>query len=153
MAVTGGSKLEAYLSTASERVSSPETVEVGFLEGASYPDGTPVAMVAAIQNFGAPARGIPPRPFFSNMIADKSPGWGETLAARLKARQMDVSAALTDMGEGIAGQLRQSIVDTNAPPLKPSTVAKKGFDKPLVDTGHMLGSVDYRVVDGLEGGE
>ena len=50
------------------------------------------------------------------------------------------------MGQGISGQLKQSIVDTNEPPLAASTIARKGFAKPLVDTGHMLQSVDYEVV-------
>ena len=48
-------------------------------------------------------------------------------------------------GEAIAGQLRQSIVDTNSPALAESTIRRKGFSKPLVDTGHMLQSVDYEV--------
>ena len=30
-------------------------LEVGFFESAKYPDGTPVAYVAAIQEFGNPA--------------------------------------------------------------------------------------------------
>ena len=143
----GGAKLDAYLADTAERVSNPGTLRVGFLEGATYPDGTSVAMVAAIQNFGAPAKGIPPRPFFSNMIAAKSPGWADALGNLLRNNGMDARKALQMAGEGIAGQLRQSIVDTNAPPLAASTVARKGFDTPLVDTGHMLASVDYEVVD------
>jgi hypothetical protein len=49
------------------------------------------------------------------------------------------------MGAGIAGQLRQSIIDLVAPPLAPSTIKRKGFDKPLIDQGIMLSSVDYEV--------
>ena len=49
------------------------------------------------------------------------------------------------MGLGIKGQLQQSIIETNAPPLAESTVARKGFEKPLVDTSHMLNSVDFEV--------
>ena len=49
------------------------------------------------------------------------------------------------MGEGIKGQLQQSIRDTNAPPLAPATVSAKGFAKPLIDSSNMINSVDYEV--------
>lgn len=145
--VSGGEKLEARLKALADKVSNPATLRVGFLEGATYPDGTSVALVAAVQNFGSPSRGIPPRPFFSNMIAQNKDTWGERLAAILKAQNMDAKRALELMGAGIAGQLRESIVNTNAPPLAPATIEAKGFDTPLIDTAHMLQSVDYEVVE------
>ncbi len=127
-----------------KRVSDPATLRVGFLEGATYPDGTSVPTVAAVQNFGA--GNIPPRPFFSNMIENKSPGWGKSLAEILKANRYHAKASLELMGQGIAGQLRQSIVDTNSPPLADATIARKGFAKPLIDTSNMINSVDSEVV-------
>lgn len=47
------------------------------------------------------------------------------------------------MGDGIRGQLQTSIRDWTTPPNSPDTIAKKGFNKPLIDTSHMLNSVDY----------
>lgn len=138
--------VERALGDIARRLGDGGTVRVGFLEGATYPDGTPVAMVAAIQDFGAPRAGIPPRPFFRNMVAAKSPSWPAAVEANLKKTSYDVDKTLALVGEGIAGQLRQSIVDTNEPPLAPSTIRAKGSSKPLVDTGHMLASVDYEVV-------
>lgn len=141
--VLGGDKLEAAFARIASKLAKASEVRVGFLEGATYPDGTPVAEVAAIQNFGS--TDIPARPFFSNMVSDKSPQWGERFAKVLAAADYDTDLALARMGEGIAGQLRQSIVDTNDPPLARRTVERKGHDKPLVDTGHMLASVDKEV--------
>ncbi|HEY6030505.1 MAG TPA: hypothetical protein VIU44_08080 [Gaiellaceae bacterium] len=143
--IRGGDKLEAYLAGIAARASKPGTLKVGFLAGAAYPDGTPVALVAAVQNFGAPSRGIPPRPFFSDMVAAKKEQWGPTLGAALQHADFDGPKALQVMGDQIAGDLRQSIKDTDSPPLKPATIRRKGFDKPLVDSGHMLNSVDYEV--------
>jgi len=143
--IKGGEKLEMYLAGLAQRVKKAATVKVGFLQGATYPDGTPVAMVAAIQNYGAPKVGIPPRPFFSNMVKEKSGGWGDVLGSALTASNYDASDALKMMGDHISGDLRQSIIETSDPPLKPATVKRKGFDKPLVDTGHMLQSIDYEV--------
>ena len=49
------------------------------------------------------------------------------------------------VGALIAGQLQKSINETNNPPLSPRTIARKGFDKPLIDTGHMWNSVNFEV--------
>jgi hypothetical protein len=147
--ISGGAALEAKLAELASNLGSGRAeVRVGFLEGARYPDGTPVATIAAIQNFGAPSRGIPPRPFFSSMIEAKSPGWGDSFVGVLKAANYDVGLSLARFGEGIAGQLRQSIRDTNAPPLAQATIDRKGFAKPLIDTGVMFNSVGVEVVGG-----
>lgn len=157
--VTGGQKAKAALSKMAGLLSNARTVRVGFLENATYPDGTPVAMIAAIQNYGAPRANIPARPFFTNMIRAKSPEWPKAIETQLKINKYDASKTLRVVGEAVAGQLRQSIADTNTPPLAPYTLARRGvpgmvYDpqnpktfraKPLVDTGHMLASVDYEV--------
>lgn len=141
--MSGGDALERRLSELAARIGRTGTVRVGFLEGATYEDGTPVAMVAALLNFGI-SNGKA-WPFFTRMIEEKSPAWGKTLADLLVANDYDVEKCLALMGTGIAGQLRQAIVDMNEPALDPRTVARKGFDKPLVDTGHMLNSIDFEV--------
>ncbi|QPF81672.1 hypothetical protein IC762_17765 [Bradyrhizobium genosp. L] len=141
----GGEKLTAELQRIADNVRGNATVKVGFLEKATYPDGTPVAMVAAIQEFGAPSINIPPRPFFRNMIADKSSEWPKAVGDLLKSNDFDAEQTMGQAGEGIAGQLRQSVVDTNSPPNAASTIERKGASKPLVDTGHMLASIDYEV--------
>lgn len=115
--ISGGEKLEKTLNEIARKLGKGGGVNIGFLEGATYPDGTSVAMVAAIQNFGAPARGIPPRPFFSNMVKEKSPEWGDQFAAVLEANDYDLEKSLAYMGEGIKGQLQQAIIDTDSPAL------------------------------------
>lgn len=142
---TGGAKLEAYLAKIAKQADKSATLRVGFLEGATYPDGTSVPMVAAIQEFGAPSKGIPPRPFFRRMIAEKKDTWGPAIGRLMKANEFDAEKTLGQAGMGIKGQLQQSIKDLTSPPLAPATVAAKGFEKPLIDTGHMLNSVDFDV--------
>jgi hypothetical protein len=143
--ISGGDKLEAALRQMAEKVSNPATLRVGFLEGATYPDGKSVAMIAAIQEFGAPNAGIPPRPFFRNMIKNKSDQWPEGVKNALIATNYDAEKALDIVGAAIAGQLRQSVIDTNEPPLKPATIRRKGFAKPLIDTSVMINSIDHEV--------
>lgn len=142
--ISGGAKLEAVIAGILKGVGSkPVVVEVGFLAGATYPDGTGVPAVAAYNEYGTER--IPPRPFFRNMVHDKSPEWPQALAAVLKSTNYDAPRAMALMGEGIKGQLQKAIKDFNGVPLAPSTIARKGFDKQLIDTSHMLNSVDYEV--------
>lgn len=140
-----GGGLQREMERLAKLVAQPATLRVGFLEGATYPDGTPVGMIAAIHNYGAPRAGIPPRPFFTDMIKQHQSEWPKAIADLLR-NGASARNALEVAGAAIAGQLRQSIIDTNYPPLAPATVARKGFDKPLIDTSHMINSVDHEVV-------
>lgn len=53
--VTGGDKLELALRRITAKVSTNARVRAGFLEDATYPDGTPIAYVAAVNEFGGTA--------------------------------------------------------------------------------------------------
>ena len=143
--IRGGEKFEAAMAELASKLARHATLKVGFLENATYPDGKPVAMIAAINEYGAPSRGQPARPFFRRMINAKQGEWPEAIAGVLKDNGNDVEKSLEIAGAAIAGQLRQSIVDLVDPPLAPSTIARKGFEKPLIHTSHMLKSVDHQV--------
>ncbi|MBE7186396.1 MAG: hypothetical protein INR68_18550 [Methylobacterium mesophilicum] len=145
--VKGGDLFDKVLKDLADKLDEDAFVRVGFIEGSVYPDGTPTPLVAAVQEFGAPARKIPPRPFFRSMLAEKSPAWPKAVGDLLVRNSYDVKKTLAQAGEAIAGQLRESIVATNSPPLSPKTIAAKGFDTPLIDTGHLLASVSYQVED------
>lgn len=136
------------------------SLSVGFLEGATYPDDTPVASVAFWNEFGttrlaegpasktgAPATSErqPPRPFFRSMIAEKSPEWPAQIAALAKSTNYDGPRVLALMGEIIEGELKQSINNFTDPPLAPATVKAKGFDKPLIESSNMVNSTGYEV--------
>lgn len=121
-ALSGGDKLAAKLAELSALVTKKASVRVGFLEGATYSDGTSVPMVAAIQEYGAPKAGIPPRPYFRTMIAKESGNWGNAIERGLKATGFDSEKTLTVMGDHIKGQLQQSIKDVQSPALSPVTL-------------------------------
>ena len=143
--LTGGGKLEGKLREFARWLSGAQTVRIGFLKGATYPNGTPVALVAAVQEFGAPRRNIPPRPFFRDMIAARKGEWPAAIATLLKSNDFDAKKTLQMTGEAVAGQLRKSISDFHGAPLKPATIARKGSSKQLIDSGVMLQSVSYEV--------
>jgi len=142
---TGGDKLTAHLAGIAERLGDGKVLRVGFLEGETYPDGTNVAQVAYWNEYGTVT--APPRPFFRQMIAAKSPGWGAALGKNLTATDYNTDLALKRVGSGIKDQLTRSIVDFASPANAPSTAAQKGFNKPLVDTGQMQRAVDFDIKD------
>lgn len=129
---------------------------VGWFETAAYPDGTPVAYVAAIHEFGAPKAGIPPRPFMRPAIADNGPEWmkhfEEGAAACLRG-ETDARTVLESVALVAAGDVSKKIKAVTAPGLKPATIKRKGFAKPLVDTGQMAQSVTGKIMEDGEGAE
>ena len=135
-------------------------IEVGFFESAKYPDGTPVAYVAAIQEFGYPAGNIPSRPFFRNAISQND-GWkdlaNKAIGAVVEGR-IELNQALNQMGLKMAADVKDSITDGSYEALKQSTLDARQSrkrtqgvaSKPLIDTGQMLQSVTYAVNGEME---
>ena len=127
--------------------------EAGWFESAKYEDGTPVAYVASIQEYGHGP--IPPRSFMRTTIADKREEW--------KGLFMDGAKAVVAGGESAgsvmdkvsslaAGQVREKISKIHKPPLAESTKSSRRSrgntsTKPLVDTGHMLATLTHNVSD------
>ncbi|MGT3185549.1 hypothetical protein ACVSXV_22910 [Yersinia enterocolitica] len=136
-------KVMQFLNSVASELSSKQ-VKVGFLEGSTYDGVIPVPMVAATNEFGNPANNQPPRPFFRNAISEHEAEWGEKMAALIEGG-LAVDDALSTLGEIISDDIRESIRKFETPALSPVTVAKKGFSKPLIDTGNMLNSVSYEV--------
>lgn len=186
----GGDRLERRLREIAENAGRANTVRVGFLEGATYPNGLPVAQIAAINEFGGTATvpahdvtvnrkvksngefaqngrfvkadkanfqtvhhvdeytvTIPARPFFRGMIQAHKGEWGPDLGKIIKDADYDSSLALGRLGKHIGEQLQDSIREISDPPNATSTIQKKGFDKPLIESSHMLQSVDFEVDD------
>ncbi|OAG75362.1 hypothetical protein Amal_03463 [Acetobacter malorum] len=164
---------------ASPNTSPPSTppagnasVKAGFFKTATEADGTPVAAIAAVQEFGAVVRGreghttvIPPRPFLRQTVAHHRTAWVRLLANTLKTslrtpgraggtqhllqtlvqRLSTPTQALTTAGKAMQTDITQTIHQTHTPPNAPVTIRHKGFDKPLVETGTLQNSVSFQV--------
>ena len=135
---------------------SGHKVTAGYLDNTKYADGTPVATVAAQNEFGNPAKNIPSRPFFRHAIKANKQKWAETAGRLIESAiegQISESQALDQLGAMIAGDIQESILDGDFEPLKKSTLVARQSrkrtpgvaNKPLIDTGHMMRSVDYVV--------
>ena len=137
-------------------------VKVGYFPEAKYPDGTPVAYVATIQEFGHAPSGIPPRPTMRPTVEAQRTAWVRhaEAGARAVARGAIAPAQVLDsLGLLAAGDLRQTIANLQSPPLKQSTIDARrrtyadtgttgNLAKPLVATALMVNSVSHEVEGG-----
>lgn len=134
--------------------------KVGWFASAHYPDGTPVAYVAAIQEFGWPEGNIPPRLGMRETAREKRQEWAkvaENGARRVMQGKATALSVMELLGLKAAGDIRKHIAGVTTPPLKVATVKarlvgrKQGrfvllsIAKPLVDTGHMLATLTNTV--------
>lgn len=133
-------------------------LKIGFFEHSKYPDGTPIAYVAAIQELGYPAGGIPPRPFLRPAMAENAAGYKNLISQAVNASgagSIALNDGLNQIGAKAAGDVQNTIRTLTTPPLDTSTIRGrarrhskgKASTKPLVDTGQMLQAVTYAVED------
>lgn len=118
------------------------------------PDGTPgdltVAEIAAIHEFGTQDRSVPERSFLRSTFDEKREElakMGKALLLRVLDGKLTVRQALEAMGMKLAAETKKKITAGAGipPPLRPSTVAAKGSDRPLVDTGRLLNAITWAV--------
>ena len=144
----------------------PVSVKVGWFPSARYDDKnkTPVAYVAAIQEYGSPSNNIPARPFIRPAIAHNEKKWRDIGKRGLRAvvyGKATVTQVLENLGIAAVGDIQRSIAQVYSPALKKATVrarlARKTYKgplnktqarsitKPLIDTGHMQATVAYEL--------
>lgn len=135
--------------------------KVGFFPSSKYEDGTPVAYVATIQEYGYPEGGIPPRSFLRTTVEQKQNEWAGIArngAKAMLAGSMTGEDVLNLIGLKAAGDIRNTISKITSPPLAESTIAARlsaradkstvgNLTKPLVDTGTLLNAVTHEVTD------
>ena len=121
------------------------SVRVGVLENATYPDGTPVAMVAFWNEYGT--RTSPVRAFFRTTVSEQKKNWVLSVQNLMKIHN-DPKQVMGLIGVHMQEQIVQSINTWSDPPNSAYTIAKKGFDKPLVETGVLMRSIKSEVGEG-----
>lgn len=129
---------------------------VGVPEGAgSYAaeDGKPeltIATIAAVNEFGTRDGSIPARPFLRPAIEEGTPKFvrlAEIDLPDILLGRQPMSRLLNRMGNLAVGMVQQKITDLKTPPNAKSTIAKKGSDNPLIDTGALRQSINYETID------
>ena len=146
----GGDKFKKFVRDNSEE--KKITLQVGFFKGSKYDDGTQVAQVAVINNFGTRSKKtgkvkIPARPFFSQATeiykADRKRIIKEAFIPQRTARK---SVAL--VGDKIVELIQTRITKLRTPPKSEATLRlHPGKTNPLINTTLMLRSVLFKFGD------
>lgn len=135
--------------------------KVGWFETAKYESGIPVATVAAVNEYGAPSKNIPPRPTIRPAIVEHQKDWKETAragAVSILKGQTTQKQVLDLIGQQAAGDIAKNISELQNPPLKPATIKARlrkksdkhtvgNLDKPLIDTELMFSTLTNIVED------
>ena len=120
-----------------------QVLTVGFFDE-TYPDGTRIGKIATIQEYGAPEKNIPPRPFMSTTVMKNRVKW-QGILQDIIPQEMDVKRCLNILGDVVSNDVSEEIDAWEIPANAPATIEKKGFNDPLVDTGLMRDSVGWKV--------
>jgi hypothetical protein len=105
--------------------------------------------LAAIHEYGAPAAGIPQRSFIRFTLHNKA---GEILSHQfagsgdLLEGKVTMDQALNKLGKLVAEEIKNSITGRQIKQdLKPATIARKGHDTALIDSGQLLDAIGYEI--------
>ena len=122
-------------------------VRVGYQAGEATDDeGVDMCDIALWNELGTSgAHPIPARPFLRQSVDGNEDKIRAHCAqqARAIARGGTAEEALKKIGIHMKGIVQKTIKEGSFGPNAPSTIRKKGSDKPLIDTGRLRQSVNY----------
>lgn len=128
-------------------------LRVGYLDGATYPNGNLVAMIAAIHEYGAPnARWpIPPRPWMRPTIQAHRTVYPEQIGKLLVQYNYDGMRTLDTMGQFVVADMRRTLAQIQTPPLSPVTVMVRSMRRGNPNLPQGIGTV-YRAIGRVRAG-
>jgi len=126
-----------------------EGVKVGILEGTgehnNADNGQTVSQIAAWNEFGTDM--IPERPFLRGTVAKYNDEYKDTLRKVvqevLNARDPASHAAIDRLALKVVADVKNTITELKDPPNADATIAAKGSDNPLIDTGQLRQSITW----------
>lgn len=132
---------------------SGQEVQVGIVEPVHYGsdnDNLAVAQVWQWQEEGLPAKNIPTRPAIRvGFMAPIKKGSYDKLFAdsmqRIAEGKSTFKQEYIKLGTVAKVDLKKAVAEWDTPRNAPLTVALKGFDNPLIDSGLLYESIDFKI--------
>lgn len=127
------------------KVTTDKFVTVGVhQDDNARPDQANNAQIGAMNHFGTDR--IPARPWLDVGVASASHEVLDTIAEAIEdGEPMDV--ALNRVGLVAVAGVQNYMDELSSPANAPSTVKRKGTDNPLIDTGELKQSVNYKITN------
>ncbi len=135
--------------------------KVGWFKGAVYPNGMPVAAIAAIQEKGYEPKNIPPRPFMRPSVVKYQQTWRRIAfegSKNIIEGKTTAYNVMDQIGMVAVKNILTTIKGIYTPALRPATIARRlakyknksklgNLYKPLNDTGRMMATLINVVED------
>lgn len=106
------------------------------------------AQLMAIHEFGTDDGHVPERAPIRKTMAKNGDSYGTMFEKAIKGvleGKSDADIILNRIGAQVAGDVVGEIRAGVDPELAPSTIKRKGSDRPLIDTGALVQSISYEV--------
>lgn len=151
--VSGGDKLGTRLRQIMERMQKNSGVLIGLPAGTgSYEDGAPIAVIAAVHEFGSADGKIPERSFLRVPLrqnTDLFKAMFRAQMAKVAKGELTMFQAMDQIGMKGASVSREAINAGLQPGLAESTKKRRehGGDTPLWDSGQLVQSITHIVED------
>ena len=120
-------------------------VKIGFQQGEnSEEDGADICDIALFNELGTSI--TPSRPFMRDAVdkhKDEINRFLDQQFTLLASGRTDAENMMRSIGVYVKGLVQKEIVEGYFVPNAPSTIKRKGSDKPLIDTGTMRQSVNF----------
>lgn len=122
-----------------------KSVKAGVLQNSGTEDnGTKIVDVAIYNEFGTSR--IPSRPFVRIASEKNQQTWANEAEKVVDKIVAGYDANFSSLGDRMVENIKDVIGDKNLlVPNAPSTIRRKGHDKPLIDTGKLKASIDFEV--------
>jgi len=128
-----------------------DKLRVGWFEGSNYGpenDNLPVAQVAQFNEEGTSTNPI--RPFIRvGFMTPIKKGVYDSLfkesMQRIAEGKSSFKQEYTKLGPTFVKEMKDVIAKWDTPPNSPQTIADKGFNNPLIDSGTMYDTTDFEV--------
>jgi len=138
---------EARLKILRKRLEDEIHIDVGVhKDSIPYPDGTPTGLVAAANEFGTSR--IPERSFLRSTLSENEGKYSALMEKAVKAvadGKLTLERAANLIGLEMVGDVQEKITTLSTPPNAPSTIKKKGFNNPLIETGHLRTQISHKL--------
>lgn len=126
-------------------------VAVGFFGGndpGGGGEGLSIAEYMFVNEVGTDDGNIPPRPVMADTADAEKQAMDQMFAKSLikvAKGKSTIKRELTKIGVVYSGKLKVAITDFDEPPNAPATIAQKGADNPLIDTGTARNAVTWEL--------
>lgn len=117
--------------------------------GVRAESGAELVTIAAVNEFGSSDGHVPERSYLRSTVDENRAKYLKALTAAtgkgIDKGRATMARELGKVGQVAVGDVQRKIRDIDTPPNAPSTIRQKGFDNPLIETGRLRQSIDFKV--------